>query len=375
MCYCVLINMKTNEKNIDKKIWGNNNWENKKITNKQKTNKFDINKFDTGKLTQSSKLHHTNSIHTSIKPEPVIAKKVIALKGLGQNFLSDMRFIAKIINAAGIDNNVNANNGKDCVLKDNLEKEMTKSKYDCIVEIGPGMGVLTKRLLNFGLPVYVVEKDPRCVAYLKQMFLQENDLETDTDNVNIFRGGGNNLHIIHADALEFDFSSLPGKNRILVANLPYNVSVPIILNYLADTSLFKKYCVLIQKEVAERLVGKVNTRDYGRLAVLAQTFCNVKKNFDIPGNAFRPTTKVTSTFVTLTPKIDISAEKIAFKAFSDFKALSSLVEKCFAYRRKMLRKSLALYPDLIAKLKQLGIEDTKRAEQLDRQVFLDLLSS
>jgi len=243
---------------------------------------------------------------------------MFAKKSLGQNFLKDQRFLQKIFHSANLTENTQT-----------------------IVEIGPGMGALTKLLLQHKKPLYCIEKDQRLVEYLQKYFQ-----------------GINNLHIIHADALEFDFSQIPGK-KILIANLPYNISVPLIINYLENTSLFEKYCVLIQKEVACRLAGKVGTADYGRLAVLSQAYCKVNKHFEIPGTAFQPTTKVTSTFITLEPLLNNNI---------NFNKLSLIVEKAFSQRRKMLRGVLKKYPNLEPLFSE--EEKTLRAEQISVEEFV-----
>lgn len=247
-----------------------------------------------------------------------------AKRSLGQNFLHDGMYLSRIVHAAKL-----------------------LPQTDCIVEIGPGTGLLTSRLLEHGLPVYAIEKDTRCVEFLQQKF------------------NNTNFHIINADALTYDFSTIPGKHKMLIANLPYNISVPLILNYLSDRNAFEKYCVLVQKEVAGRLAGQVSTSDYGRLAVMSQTYCKITKHFDIPGNAFRPTTKVTSTFVTLQPYEDNNTV--------DFQALSELVALCFAYRRKMLRVVLKEYPNTLEAFISLGLPETIRAEQITKEQFLNVL--
>lgn len=240
-----------------------------------------------------------------------------AKKHLGQHFLKDQHYLSELVESVGVVNE------------------------SSIVEIGPGLGHLTSKLINFNKRLFCIEKDAGLMGVLKNKF-------------------GNKIELILADALEFDWNALDAgeinTSKILIANLPYNISVPLIMRFL-QYKIFFRQCVLIQKEVALRLSATFGSRDYGRISVLAQTFGNVKCCFDIPGNAFTPTTKVNSTFIILEQK----------ESDIEFASFSNMLNECFAHRRKMIRGFVS--EDIIKALSILGVPNTVRAEEVSVEQY------
>lgn len=213
-------------------------------------------------------------------------------KRFGQNFLRDQHVLDRIVAAA------------------DLRPE------DRILEIGPGPGALTGRLLATGLPVLAVEID-RDLG----MALQERQAE--------------NLDIRIGDALRLDWDELlqspPYK---LVANLPYNISSQILFKLLDHRQAFRRLVLMFQKEVGERLLAQQNTRDYGILSVLMQTWFHIERVVKVPPRAFFPPPKVDSVVL----RFDPLPEPRVF--LHDEALYRKLVKSAFAQRRKTLRNSL-----------------------------------
>jgi 16S rRNA (adenine1518-N6/adenine1519-N6)-dimethyltransferase len=251
-----------------------------------------------------------------------------AKKSFGQNFLLDLNLTRKIARAVHI------------------------TPEDTLIEIGAGPGGLTRGLLLEGAQnVIAFEKDPRCVEALQPL-------------VTAAEG---RLTLIQQDALTVDYRTLGTFPRKVAANLPYNISTPILILLLQQLAAFASLTLMFQREVAERLVAKPRTKAYGRLSVLCQTLCDVKMLFDIPPSAFVPAPKIVSTVVQLVPKKDF--------ATVDMAGLEKLTAAAFGQRRKMLKSSLAsIHPDVTACLITAGIAPTARAEELTPQDFLTLLA-
>ena len=247
-------------------------------------------------------------------------------KSLGQNFLFDLNLTAKIARAAG---------------------DLTG--HD-VLEIGPGPGGLTRALLAGGARrVVAIERDPRCIAALEQVSAH-------------YPG---KLEVIEADALTFDprphFTAPPK----IVANLPYNVGTELLVGWLTTEwpPWWHSLTLMFQREVAERIVAPTGSKAYGRLSVLAGWRTQASILFDIPPEAFTPPPKVTSSVVSLVPR--------AAPADVPLAALERITAAAFGQRRKMLRRSLAPLGglDLLARA---GIEQTRRAEEIDIDGFLAL---
>jgi 16S rRNA (adenine1518-N6/adenine1519-N6)-dimethyltransferase len=238
-----------------------------------------------------------------------------AKKRFGQNFLIDELIINQIINTI------------------NAQKDET------IIEIGPGLGALTKPLLNQVANLNVIEIDNDIVAQL-------NSWQVD------------NLTIHHCDVLKFDFTTL-GTEQKVIGNLPYNISSPILFNLLQQRDNIKEMFFMLQKEVVERITSKPNTKVYGRLSVMMQTFFDTELLFLVPPESFSPAPKIESAIVYLKPKKNITI---------NFQNLEKIVRMAFSQRRKMLRNTLK---PILNNL-QTTIDLNQRAEMLSIEDFAQL---
>jgi 16S rRNA (adenine1518-N6/adenine1519-N6)-dimethyltransferase len=246
-----------------------------------------------------------------------------ARRSLGQHFLLDANLCRRIAVTAG--------DVDDCT----------------VIEIGPGPGGLTRALLLAGAPhVVAVEKDSRCIAALRQL-------------AEAFPG---RLDLVEADALEVDTVRLCSPPRRVIANLPYNVATPLLLQWLRQATAFESLTLMFQKEVADRLLASPRTKAYGRLSVITQWLCEVRAAFTVDRRAFTPPPKVTSSVVVLKPRPQPLAP-------ASWKALETVTAAAFGQRRKMLRASLRR---LNLDLAGLGIDPAARAEELDVNAFCAL---
>lgn len=264
--------------------------------------------------------------------EVIRAHDLVAKRQLGQNFLLDLNLTAKIARMAG---------------------DLTACD---VLEIGPGPGGLTRGLLVEGARrVLAVEKDPRCIAALDEI-------------AQVYPG---RLTTLNADALQIDVSQYLTSPVRVVANLPYNIGTELLIRWLTPTSwppFWQSLTLMFQKEVAERIVAKPRTEHYGRLALLAQWRTDPKIVMTLPPEAFTPAPKVHSAVVHLT-----RLETPRFPA--DEIMLHRVTTMAFGQRRKMLRSSLkGMRHDIEAKLAEVGIDPTARAEEigLDRFCALSL---
>ncbi|MBR1648906.1 MAG: 16S rRNA (adenine(1518)-N(6)/adenine(1519)-N(6))-dimethyltransferase RsmA [Alphaproteobacteria bacterium] len=254
-----------------------------------------------------------------------------AEKSLGQNFLLDEEIVGSIVEKS-------------------LKTQSRKDFHDCnIIEVGPGPGGLTRMILkNSPKSLTVVEMDERCVRIMQ-------DLKQETDCP---------FNIINGDALEFEEKNIAAPRQI-ISNLPYNISVPLLLKWLAKIAEFEALTLMFQKEVAERITAPRCCKDYGRVSVIAQLTCQIDELLDLSPQCFTPAPKVWSRVLLFRPlKNPVNAQEIA--------KISQITALAFGQRRKMLRQSLKSLPDIIAKLESLGIPPTARAEELTPQQFLEL---
>ena len=241
-----------------------------------------------------------------------------AKKKFGQNFLVDEQIIADIIAA------------------------IRPEPEDNMVEIGPGLGALTRPLLKKLNHLHVVEIDRDIIARL------ENDYPQDSPKSKL---------TIHAgDALEFDFSTLAAPLRI-VGNLPYNISSPLLFHFAAYAERITDMHFMLQNEVVERMVAEPSTPEYGRLSVMLQYRFFMEKLLDVPPESFRPAPKVNSAIVRMLP---LPASEILVR---NEKLFVAIVRTAFGQRRKTLRNTLRGYLDEIA-FEKLGINPQLRAENL-----------
>ena len=249
-----------------------------------------------------------------------------ARKRFGQNFLVDGRIIAEIIAA------------------------IRPKPEDNMVEIGPGLGALTRPLLNTLGKLHVVELDRDIVARLKQDFPQ---------------GKPDTRLIIHeGDALEFDFSILPAPLRI-VGNLPYNISSPLLFRFAEYADRIADMHFMLQNEVVERMVAMPSTPEYGRLSVMLQYRFNLEKLFIVPPESFRPVPKVNSAVVRMIPRAAGEYPVQNEKLFAE------IVSSAFGQRRKTLRNALC---NLLREedFSKLGIDARLRAENLGLGEFVQM---
>jgi len=250
-----------------------------------------------------------------------------AKKSLGQNFLIDETVIDKIVETTSI-NNKN------------------------VIEIGPGTGNLTKAILKKNpKKFFVVEKDNDLSILLRESFKDQ-------------------IIIINEDILKFNERDLIKEKLIVFGNLPYNISTEILCKWIVNLKnkdfWFDELILMFQKEVAERIIAKFNTSNYGRLTILANWKLNVKKVCDIYPNSFSPRPKINSTLLHFTPKKD-------FFEINDPKNLEIITRIFFSHRRKMLKKPFKLIfnnnEDILKKLK---IDLNLRPQNLDLKTYYNL---
>ena len=216
-----------------------------------------------------------------------------------------------------------------------------------MLEIGPGLGVLTRELAARAGRVVSVELDRRLSPVLAETL---SDLP--------------NVELVYGDGLTYDLSALP-ENSLLVANLPYNVGTPILVRALS-AGRFKRLVFLVQKEVAERLSAAPSTPAYGALSLITQHFGTVKNVREVKPSSFAPPPAVTSSVVRIAVRPDAEADPQLFR----------LIHQAFAHRRKTLKKNLLMtgYPaaQVTSALEQLGLDPRVRAEALGLTTFYGL---
>ena len=241
-----------------------------------------------------------------------------ARKRFGQNFLHDQQVIDRII------------------------REIAPTSSDHLLEIGPGQGALTEQLAESGARVDCVELDRDLAEHLRHQY-------RDYDNV----------HIHQHDILKFDLNDLglSDKRVRIIGNLPYNISTAVLFHLVKYHEKIEDMSFMLQLEVVERMSASVGDKDYGRLSLMLQYFCQAEKLFDVSPQAFTPQPKVNSAIVRLTPH---KALPITVK---DTDCLKVVVRTAFNQRRKTLKNSLkTLISD--SELSDLEIDMTLRPENL-----------
>lgn len=218
------------------------------------------------------------------------------------------------------------------------------TRADTVLEIGPGLGTLTRELAARAGQVVSVELDSRLLPVLTETL-----------------AGLENVELIYGDGLEFDPTQLP-ENSLLVANLPYNVGTPILMRALS-AGRFKRLVFLVQKEVADRLKAAPSTPAYGALSLIVAHFGSVRTVRDVKPSSFAPPPEVTSSVV----RIDVTPGAEADPA------LFRLIHQAFAHRRKTLKKNLLMagYPAALVTgaLEAATLDPRVRAEALNLQTF------
>jgi len=246
----------------------------------------------------------------------------IPRKRFGQHFLADAAILDAIVEAI--------NPGAD----------------DVFVEIGPGEGALTARMLATVARMHAVEIDRDLASALRRKY------------------GSGQLVLIEGDALDLDFSTLPAGLRV-IGNLPYNISTALMFHLCAFADRFVDMHFMLQKEVVERMAAVPSTPAYGRLSVMTQYWFEVQPLFRVPAAAFRPPPKVESMMVRLTPR------RAELRGQADAGLLKRVVTAAFSHRRKTLRNALAgLLTE--SKLVELGVNPGARAENLSLNDYVAL---
>jgi len=237
-----------------------------------------------------------------------------AKKALGQNFLIDNSVIERIAGALDL------------------------SASDVVLEIGPGRGALTKRLIDSGAQVFAVELDRDLIPELSTQFARAS-----------------NFRLIEGDALDVDFCGLTSVPIKLAANLPYNISTAILQRLVESRSCFSDLVLMFQREVVERITAPPGTSARGYFSVLCEACFESEALFDVPPGAFRPVPKVWSSVVHLRPQ----------RVDQDIAPLKRLVSTAFVHRRKTLLNNLRhVYTDVGTRLVNIGIDPKRRAEHL-----------
>lgn len=235
---------------------------------------------------------------------------------------------------------------KDETIAEKIGDTLTLGSYNKVLEIGPGMGVLTKYLIEKDVEVIAMDLDSESIAYLEKNYPHDN------------------LKIIEGDFLKYDISQLFGKEQFgITGNFPYNISTQIVFKMLEWKDQIPEFTGMFQKEVAERICEKEGSKTYGILSVLAQAFYDAEYLFTVPPSVFNPPPKIDSGVLRLKRKVDYSipcSEKMLYK----------VVKTAFQQRRKTLRNSLKSF-NISDKIKEDSIFG-KRPEQLSVSQFISL---
>ena len=248
-------------------------------------------------------------------------------KSLGQNFLIDQNIIKIIINSGTIKNR-------------------------SVLEIGPGTGNLTKAILSQKpKKLFVIEKDETLSSFLLKSF-------------------NSKIVIINKDILQFDEKKLADEKLVVFGNLPYNISTEILCKWIINLSgnnfWFDELILMFQKEVADRIIAKFNTSNYGRLTILTNWKLNIKKICDISPDCFYPKPKIDSSLLYFSPRTD-------FFDFNNPKNLEKLTRIFFNHRRKMIRRPFnQIFKGNIEILNKLKLDLNLRPQNLDLLTYYNL---
>ena len=261
-------------------------------------------------------------------PRASAAPAHVPRRSLGQHFLIDKNIVHKIVRLAEL------------------------QPGETVLEIGPGRGILTEALLDSSGLVVAVELDAALCAHLRATL-----------------GRRSNFRLVEGDALTFEYAQVPSP-FLVVANLPYYVSTPLLFRLLEDRRRIDRLVLMLQEEVVARLAAAPGGRDYGALSIAAQFYCEVRQAFRVPPTCFRPKPQVGSAVVVLTPlrkpRVSVADEAFFFR----------IVRAGFAHRRKALPNSLRDEgfegAPTAAALEQAGIDPRRRAETLSIEEFAAL---
>ncbi|MCB1827104.1 MAG: 16S rRNA (adenine(1518)-N(6)/adenine(1519)-N(6))-dimethyltransferase RsmA [Coxiellaceae bacterium] len=215
---------------------------------------------------------------------------------------------------------------------------------DHLVEIGPGQGALTEYLTDQSKQLDLIELDRDLIPLLEKKFQ-------------------NKVTIHQCDVLEFDLHQLYHDQKLrVVGNLPYNISTPLLFHLFSQLELIEDMHFLLQKEVVDRLVAKPGSKNYARLSVMSQFYCQATAIIEVPPTAFDPPPKVESTFVRLAP------HKEPHKVNSH-EQLEAIVREAFSYRRKTLSNSLKRWISA-DQLAALNIDPKRRPQELTVEEYI-----
>lgn len=267
------------------------------------------------------------SFSENLKTSKILIK---AKKSFGQNFLVDENIARKIIDAAQLTSN------------------------DIVIEIGPGQGALTKYIVGKVKKFYAVELDKRVVDLLKENFSQED------------------LIIINEDFLKLDIEEIFRKEREkikIIGNIPYNITSQILFKAVENRNYIEDCVLMVQKEVAQRIVARENTKDYGILSVIISFYAETEILFKVSPSCFFPKPKVNSAVIKVKfyPALRYDVDEHIFK---------EIVRTAFGKRRKTLHnalKYLPFYDEVSTKLEKFELFSlNKRAEELSLEQFVEL---
>jgi 16S rRNA (adenine1518-N6/adenine1519-N6)-dimethyltransferase len=251
-------------------------------------------------------------------------------KSLGQNFLVDENILRKI------------------------EKLAELKTDDIVLEIGPGIGTVTQVLASSTKSVIAVEYDRKFLPVLEDTL----------------RSYGN-VMIFHSDAMGFDLASAAASDLLpskMVSNLPYNIATPLLLEYLKKYPFLRSYTVMVQKEIAARMMAEPSTKSYSASTLILQYYCRVSPGFTVSRNVFLPPPKVDSAVVKLErlarPEIEVGDQELLFR----------LIKAAFRQRRKTIRNALAAGTGFSAGqiesiLQHSGVDPARRGETLSLEEF------
>ncbi len=283
-------------------------------------------------------------MNTLNKTKSIINKfNIRANKRYGQNFLIDDNILEKIVSSSNI------------------------GKEDLVIEIGPGLGNLTEYILQNCKYALLVEIDPKMIEVLEYRFNDRNNFKL--VNEDILKVDVDNMVKSIEEEIGYKF-----KNIRVVANLPYYITTPILFKLLEDENKIDTITVMIQKEVAERMVANPKSKEYGILTLMVEYFSDAKIEVIVPNSSFIPEPGVTSAVISLSKrsKYNVKNEKLFFE----------LIHKAFAQRRKKMTNSLIAgkfnnmeKEEIEALFEKCNISLNARAEELEIEKYIEIINN
>ncbi len=252
---------------------------------------------------------------------------ILPKKSLGQNFLTDINIINKIIDIGDV------------------------NKKDDILEVGPGTGNLTKEIIKKKpKKIFLIEKDKLLYRNLKKEFK-------------------NKINIFNEDILKTNEKNLSNKKLTVFGNLPYNISTQILTKWILNCNSsfwYKKLILMFQKDVAERITAKTNTKNYGRLSIISNWKLKITKHFDVSRNCFYPKPRVESSVLSFIPEIK-------HVKFQNAKNLEIVTRVFFSQKRKMINKPIKqLFNNSNEILNKLKINSNLRPQNLSKEIYFEI---